>query len=82
LSKKDNNFYIGFTSDIKERLKRHKLGQVNSTKQRRPVILIYYETCLNKYDAIRREKYLKTGPGGRYLKKRLKFYLQDKKKPK
>ena len=31
-----------------------------STKDRRPLELIYYEACLNEKDAFRREKYLKT----------------------
>ncbi|MCX6744359.1 MAG: GIY-YIG nuclease family protein [Candidatus Parcubacteria bacterium] len=77
LSRKDGEFYIGFTSDLTNRLNLHKSGKVNSTSCRLPVILIYYECCLNKTDAIRREKYLKTGPGGRYLKKRLKFQLNS-----
>lgn len=76
LSKKDGKFYIGYTSDLVKRLNLHKFGKVQSTSCRLPVDLIYYEGCLNKFDAIRREKYLKTGSGGRYLKKRLKFYLK------
>lgn len=38
----------------------------------RPLELIYFEACLNKADAYRREKYLKSGMGKRYLKNRLK----------
>jgi len=37
--------------------------------------LIYYEACLEKDDAIKREKYLKTGMGKRYLRNRLIGYL-------
>jgi len=67
----DNNFYIGFTSDIKKRLNEHKNGLVKSTKNRRPLILIYYEVCFNKESAIHRERYLKTTYGHRYLKSRI-----------
>lgn len=70
-SKKDGNLYTGTTNDLKQRLKQHNDGFVFSTKQRRPFELIYFEACLNKEDAYRREKYLKTGMGKRYLKNRL-----------
>jgi len=41
-SKKDNGFYIGFTKDLKLRFERHTKGLVDSTKDRRPLKLIYY----------------------------------------
>ena len=72
LSKKDNNFYIGFTNNLKTRLENHQKGKVNSTMSRRPLKLIYYEACLHRFDALKREKYLKSGPGRKYLKNRLK----------
>jgi len=74
-SKKDGNFYTGFTQDLKLRFDQHYKGQVESTKDRRPLELIYYEACLNKNDATHREKYLKTYHGKAYIKKRLKSYL-------
>jgi len=40
-----------------------------------PLKLIYYEACLTQEDATRREKYLKTYNGKRFLKRRLKSYL-------
>lgn len=67
-----NKFYIGATKDLKQRLKQHNRGLVFSTKYLRPLRLIYFESCLNKDDAYRRERYLKTGMGRRYLKNRLK----------
>jgi len=75
LSKVDNQFYTGATSDLKSRLQKHDDGQVPSTSKRRPLKLIYYEACLEKDDAIKREKYLKTGMGKRYLRNRLIGYL-------
>ena len=74
-SEKDNNFYVGFTKDLKLRFERHAKGQVDSTKNRRPLNLVYYEACLTQEDATRREKYLKTYNGKRFLHKRLKSYL-------
>lgn len=54
--------------DLKQRLNDHDNGRVASTKDRRPLKLVYYEFCLNQTDAIIREKYLKTAWGKRYIK--------------
>jgi putative endonuclease len=74
-SKKDKQFYTGFTRDLQNRLREHNAGRVSSTKNRGLFELIYYEACLNKQDALAREKYLKSGAGKRYLKNRLKRFL-------
>ena len=74
-SKKDAKLYIGFTRDLKLRFEQHECGKVVSTKRRRPLLLIYYEACLIKEDAVRREKYFKTYYGKMFLKKRLKDYF-------
>ena len=71
----DGNFYTGYTNDLEKRLAEHQGGKVFSTNSRRPFKLIYYEFCLNREDAAKREKYLKTAWGKRYLKNRLKNYL-------
>jgi putative endonuclease len=75
LSDRDGKFYIGSTGDLRERLQQHNKGQVRSTAYRRPLRLIYYESCLCAADARLRERYLKTGRGGRYLKQRLASWL-------
>ena len=74
-SNRDNNFYTGYTENLKNRLDQHQRGKVESTKNRSPLRLIYWEGCLNQKDALQREKYLKTAWGKRYLKNRLKNYL-------
>lgn len=74
-SKKDKLFYVGYTKNLQERLKLHKSGKILSTKNRLPVILVYYEVCSNQQDATHREKYFKTAWGKRYIKSRLKNYL-------
>ncbi len=75
LSEKDNQFYTGYTSDLERRLREHNEGKVASTRRRRPFRLVYWEGCLNQQDATRREKYLKTAWGKRYIKNRLQNYL-------
>lgn len=74
-SLKDRNFYVGFTRDIRSRLELHNKGKVTSTMHRTPLSLIYWEGCLNQGDATRREKYLKTAWGKKYIKSRMKNYL-------
>lgn len=76
-SDKDKNLYTGYTNDLKKRVKEHNEGKVTSTKNRVPLRLIYFEASYNKYDAIHREKYLKTTYGKRYLKNRLKNYFSE-----
>lgn len=75
LSGKDKKLYTGFTDNLKSRFEQHCKGQVNSTKQRRPLELIYSEACLDKKDAMHREKYLKTYHGKLFIRNRLKSYL-------
>ncbi|OGN16549.1 MAG: excinuclease ABC subunit C [Candidatus Yanofskybacteria bacterium RIFCSPHIGHO2_02_FULL_50_12] len=73
---KDGRWYTGFTVDIRKRLGEHNEGKyVSWTKGRGPFEVIYYEMCKNKEDARKREIYLKTGMGRRYLKNRLKRFL-------
>ena len=75
LSEKDNQFYTGYSSNLNDRIIRHNEGKVDSTKNRRPLRLIYWEGCLNQQDATRREKYLKSGNGKIYLKNRLSNFF-------
>lgn len=74
-SEMDGKFYTGSTTDLKLRFEQHNKGLVESTKRRKPFLLIYYEACIDRDDASRREKYLKMYHGKMYLKKRLKSYL-------
>lgn len=74
-SKKDKKNYVGYTKNLKLRFEEHREGHVLSTKNRRPLELIYYEACINQQDATHREKYLKTFHGKMFLKNRLKSYL-------
>ena len=70
-NKVDNQLYVGYTLDLQNRIKEHANGLVPVTKGRRPLKLVYYEACLNKDKAVRREKYFKTGFGRRFLMDRI-----------
>jgi len=74
-SEKNKQIYIGFTSDLKRRLLEHNQGLNFSTKRYIPWKVVYFEACIEKSDALRREKYLKTTQGGRLLKRRIKDYI-------
>jgi putative endonuclease len=78
-SQKDFKLYTGFTKDLDLRFEQHQKGKVESTRNRVPFRLIYYEACLMKEDAIKREKYLKTHYGKLFLRNRLKnWYTSNK----
>lgn len=66
--------YIGYSSDLKSRIKAHTSKQVISTKHGE-YKLIYYESYLNKADALGREKFLKGGSGRKYINKQLRHYF-------
>ena len=74
-SRKDKGFYTGYTNDVKGRFEEYTKGRVLSTKDRRPLSLIYFEGCRDKKDALHREKYLKMHHGKMFLRNRLKSYL-------
>ena len=71
----NNTLYTGSTDDMRRRIKEHDGGKVNSTKHKRPLHLIHYEAYLLKSDAARREKYLKTTEGKRFLRQQIKDLL-------
>ncbi|MFC2124324.1 GIY-YIG nuclease family protein [Bacteroidota bacterium] len=70
---KDLKFYIGYSTNIQERIKDHNAGKTKNTAPRRPFQLIFCEFYFSKRNAQRREKYLKTTAG----KKALKIMLRD-----
>ncbi len=70
-SEKDGKYYTGYSSDLRKRLKDHQSGNVESTKNRRPLELIYYEAYKEKAQALRREKFLKNTKGKLQLRKQL-----------
>jgi putative endonuclease len=79
-SLKNKAIYVGYTDDLKKRLREHNSGLNISTKHSKPWQLIYYEACLNEKDAKRREKYFKTTSGRRAFRLRLKEYFYCKEK--
>jgi len=79
LENKTGEWYIGYTSDLRKRVREHNQELNFSTRHKGPWVCIYYEACMHRTDATRREQYLKKTQGYRLLKRRLKEYLFAKK---
>lgn len=63
-----HNFrYTGFTSNLQRRIYDHNHGFNKSTKPYKPYKLIYTKTVKDRKEARRREKYLKSSHGRKYL---------------
>jgi len=69
-SKKDKSNYIGTTKDLKQRLQEHNRGIVRFTSSKIPYKLLWYCAFLSKKKALEFEKYLKSGSGIAFAKKR------------
>ena len=72
VSVKDRKRYYGMTRDLNRRLVEHNGGKVSSTKNRRPLEIVYYENFENRDLAREREVYFKSRNGRRFLDKKLK----------
>lgn len=66
----NGDYYKGCTGDMERRLQQHQQGKVNSTRDFLPVKLICYISFTDKSKAFAFEKYLKSGSGRAFLKKR------------
>ncbi len=66
-----DHFYVGVTDDLKSRLHRHNAGEVTHTSKFKPWRLKTYIAFSNPQSAIEFEKYLKSGSGRAFAKKRL-----------
>jgi putative endonuclease len=68
-SKKNGSLYKGYSLNAKDRLIQHNLGKSNYTSKFTPWELVYVEQVDSLQEAIKREKYLKSAAGRRFLKK-------------
>lgn len=76
-SKKDHKLYVGCTSNVVQRLQEHNNKKVSATKNRVPLVLIYFEKYKDKdkAEAFNRERFLKSLWSGKFKKKILEEYL-------
>ena len=67
-SLKNGKRYVGYTEkDVQLRLDEHNSGTNKWTRINRPFKLVYYEEYNNKTEAIKRENFLKSGQGRKFL---------------
>lgn len=78
ISLKTKRLYIGFTSDLKQRFKEHNEGMGGAyTKNNRPFKLVFYEAFFSKKDAVKQEKFYKSGYGREVLKEKAKVSIEE-----
>ena len=63
LSLKIVSNYAGYTTHLIERIKSHNIYGKDSTARHRPWIVVYVEFYSTKEEALKREKYFKSGRG-------------------
>ena len=67
----DGKRYYGMTKDLNRRLNEHNNGKEFSTRKRRPLEIVYYESFDNLKSAREREIYFKSRSGRKFLDKTL-----------
>ena len=73
----DDGLYIGYSNNLRARVRQHNDRKSFATAHRGPWKLIYYEAYLNQTDALGRERSLKSGAGRRFLKAQLRNYFAE-----
>jgi putative endonuclease len=76
-SLKNKKLYLGYTHNLKERIKSHNDGENKATKPNIPYELIFYSAFKDQQDALTCEKYFKTTAGWKRIKKMLKNILKE-----
>ncbi len=71
-SKSTGKLYIGQTQNLEKRLTEHSQGMARYTRGRGPWMLLCSEKHDTRADAIRRERFLKSGQGREWLRGKLR----------
>ena len=71
LKSSDGRFYKGVTGNLSRRLIEHRAGLTRTTRNMRDIEVVYKEVYANFPEARKREVYLKSSAGRRFLKKLL-----------
>ena len=81
LRNREGTLYIGSTADLETRVLRHQEGKAGWTHSRGPWDLVEVETFLSRSEAMRRERYLKTGKANQELRARFAHKKVSDKNP-
>ncbi len=66
----NQDIYVGYTRDLKQRFKTHNDGEVQATKSFLPAKLKSYVSVDHRHTALNLEKYFKSGSGKAFAFKR------------
>jgi putative endonuclease len=69
-SKTQNYIYVGLTANIDRRFRQHNDGKERTTRSYRPFELLHIELLPDRPAARKREKYLKSGIGKEFLRRK------------
>lgn len=72
LQSDDGRLYKGMTNNLHRRLEEHKKGGTKTTKKFTGIKVVYQETQKSRFLARKREKYLKSAAGRKFLKRMLR----------
>ena len=67
----NKKFYVGYSINLKQRIEEHNGGLVNTTKNFRPLKLVFYAAFNSQNKALAFERYLKSSSGFAFRNKRL-----------
>ncbi|MBI3963613.1 MAG: GIY-YIG nuclease family protein [Candidatus Kerfeldbacteria bacterium] len=76
-SQPTGKLYKGYSSDLKDRLRRHRDTMTGTTSRGKPWVLVFYCVFPEKPIALRFEQYLKSGSGQAFLRKRFVGLTKD-----
>ena len=69
-SKKDQSYYVGYTTNLKRRIEDHNSGSNKYSSSKKPYELAWYCVFKNKQKALEFERYMKSGSGFAFSRKR------------
>ena len=67
----NSKLYVGYSADLKQRMKNHITGHVSTTQGYDELRLIWYSAFIDKDAALKFERYLKEGSGHAFARKHL-----------
>ncbi|KAF0152009.1 MAG: putative endonuclease [Ignavibacteria bacterium] len=67
-SMNNDKTYVGQTENLERRLKEHNSGKTSYTAKYVPWKIVYFEKYSTREESLKREKYLKSSAGRRFIK--------------
>ena len=68
----EGRLYIGFSTNLEKRIMQHQSNEGGWTRNRGPWELVYYESFTKRFEAVQRERNLKSGQANKKLRNDLR----------